>query len=119
MAGYRDTSNYEPLSKGEYGRPLRPFNAWQWVGVAFVGVGLITFFAVVASQLGWISPQFKDSFPAATSLCVIGSLFINSRREQLDPEENARRRRQVIIATIVALAACAVGLAAILYFKGA
>ncbi len=118
MSGYRQHS-FDPNAGGDYGRPLRPFNGWQWLGVAFIVIGAAVFLAVTASKLGWIGPGLKDSFPAATSLLLIGTLFVNSRRERLTPEDSAGKRRQALIALAVALIACAVGAALILYFKGA
>ena len=119
MAGYRDTSNYEPFSKGDYGRPLRPFNTWQWLGAGIIVAGILVVLAAFVSKLGWLPPEVAKWLTAGTSLCIIGILFVNSRRETLSAEETDKRRRQALIGAGIGVAICAVGAVLILYSKGA
>ena len=117
MSGYRGRSSFDPNAGGDYGRPLRPFNKWQWAGVAFDVVGVAILLAAMAGNMGWISGT-KDLFPAGMSFAALGTLLINSRRETLTPEQTARQRRRGLVAIAVALAACAIGLTVIIYSKG-
>ncbi|MFL6740366.1 MAG: hypothetical protein ACJ8FF_02550 [Sphingomicrobium sp.] len=117
MTGYRE-SNFDLNTPPDYGRPLRPFNAWQWLGVAIIIAGIAVVVAAFASRFGWLPAEVGKWLAAGTSLCVIGALFVNSRRETLSPEETAKRRRGALIGAAIGLAICAVG-AVILYFAGA
>ena len=118
MAGYRDTSTYDPYASPRYGRPLRPFNWVQWTGVAFDVIGLGLYLVYFAGQFGWIAQKLSSpmlGFP----FIMLAIPMINSRREEvpdLAPELAAARKRWLII--IVAIAAVILGIATIFALKG-
>jgi len=118
MSGYR-TSNFDPYAGSNYGRPLRPFNWAQWTGVGFIAAGILALVAAGASQFRLIDTGTLDLVPISTSLCVLGALFVNSRRETISAEESAKRRRGALIGAAIGLAICAICAAIIFYFKGA
>ena len=122
MAGYRDTqTGFDPMPRADYSRPLRPFNAWQWLGVGFIVAGIGVILAAFASQFGWLPPKIAHWVTSGTSLCLIGALFVNSRREPVDlsPEDRAKVRRRTWIVAAVALAVCIAVAALVIYSKGA
>ena len=114
MGGYREASFHPSTGGPEYGRPLRPFNKWQWTGIAFMALGVGVMLSVFAARLGWIR-QTGDLLPLGSTLCIFGGLLVGSRREVLSPEESASHQRRALIG---ALAICAV-VGVILYFSGA
>lgn len=118
MAGYRQSS-FDPNAGGNYGRPLRPFNNWQRLGVALVVVGALLVVALMIKRIAAPDHATDDWIPASTSIVILGSVLVNSRREELTPEQCARQRRRVLIVAAFGLAACALGFAAVFYFKGA
>ena len=117
MMAYRDSS-FDPMASPRYGRPLRPYNKWQWTGAGLAVIGILTILAAFAGKLGWTSVHASDWLPIGTSLCALGTVLVNSRREVLSAETRSPSRRLLIVIAI-ALVAFAVGLTAALYFKGA
>ena len=118
MAGYRQSS-FDPNAYQRYGKPLRPYNWAQWLGVVFAALGVLGYFAWAAEKLGWISIGFDEPAPFI-SLPLIGVALINSRREVLDdqaPELAADRKRWLLI--VLAICAAVLGAAAIIEFTGA
>jgi uncharacterized membrane protein YidH (DUF202 family) len=115
MSGYRDRSGFDPNATGD-SRPARPFNIWQWLGVGLVIAGILVMLAVIAGRFG-LTPGTRDMLPVGTSLCILGTVLINSRREAVQLAPATRRRRLLII--LVAAALCALVAALIFYFKGA
>jgi hypothetical protein len=118
MSGYRQSS-YDPNAYPRYGKPLRPYNWAQWLGVVFAVLGVLGYFAWAAEKLGWIAIGLKEPAPFI-SLPLIGVALINSRREELDdpaPELAAARKRWLIIT--IAICAAILGAAAAIEFKGA
>ena len=118
MAGYRDSSNFDPCASPRYGRPLSPFNWVQWTGVALAISGIAFELAYFAAKLGWI-PNFADTPTIGSTLVLLSIPLVNSRREELPdlaPELAAQRKRWLIIVTLV----CAVilGIATIFALKG-
>jgi hypothetical protein len=118
MSGYRQSS-FDPNAGGAYGRPLRPFNRWQWIGVGLVVAGIAVMIAVMAGSFGLVPKSAEDILPMGTSLSLIGALLVNSRREMLSPEETAAQRRKNLMGAVVGLAVSLILLAAILISKGA
>lgn len=118
MAGYRQSS-FDPNAGGASGKPLRPFNNWQRLGVALVVGGALLVFGLLIKRIVAPDHASEDWIPASTSIVVVGSALVNSRREKLSPEQCARQRRRALIVLAFALAACALGIAAAFYFKGA
>jgi hypothetical protein len=112
MAGYRE-SRYDPYAYEQPGRPMRPYNWVQWIGVALVAAGIATLLAYFAGRAGWIQPLVKQ-VQLSTALAIIGSLLVNSRREPGTQvgEEQLRRNRKVLLITI--LVCTVIGAAAIL-----
>ena len=119
MSGYRDRSGYDPYAYERPGRPLRPYNWVQWIGVALIVAGIVALLAYFAGEAGWIPPLVKQ-VQLSTALAIVGSLLVNSRREPGTPvdEEQRRRNRKVLLITILG---CAVifGAALIIDFQGA
>ena len=117
MSGYRDESSFDPNAYQRPGPPMRPYNWVQWSGFALALVGTAIFLAYLAGRAGWIRNPLESPTPGVGFL-VIGSILINSRREPASgPIRTTSRRTLVVIA--LALAAFAIALAALLYFKGA
>jgi len=117
MSGYKQSS-YEPNHWEPQGPPLRPYNRVQWTGVALVFVGIAVDLLYLAGRLGWI-PKLVDEPVIAIGPLMLGVVLVNSRRQPISPEQCARQRRRALIVAAVGVVACAVGLAAIFYFKGA
>lgn len=99
---------------GESSRPMRPFNAVQWIGVGLVGAGIAVMLAVVAGRFGLV-PTTRDSLPMGTAFCVLGTVLINTRREAVPVTPETKRRRLIVIG--IALAVCAI-VAAAVFFGG-
>ena len=119
MAGYRDTSNYDPYAYEQPGRPIRPYNWVQWTGVALIGASIAALLAYFAGRAGWIAPVIKQ-VQVSTALAIIGSLLVNSRREPGTPagSEQLRRNRKVLLITIL-VCAIVIGAAVVIEFQGA
>jgi hypothetical protein len=115
MPGYRE-HGFDPSAGGDYGRPQRPFNWVQWLGVACLFVGAAIMLAYVGGGLGLL-PKLLDSPTPGTAFVMIAIPLIASRREAGTLSVESKRRRTVIIA--VALAVCALTAALVFYFKGA
>ena len=119
MTGYRQSS-FDPNAYEQPGRPLRPFNAFQWLGVVIAGLGLLPFVMQVAGRLGWIPEWFGDISSSGGVLMLIGALFISSRREpgtQVGSEQLEKNRRILLIT--VAILAAVLGAALVIEFSGA
>ena len=114
---YRESS-FDPMASPRYGKPLRPYNWVQWIGVGFTVVGLLTFLAAAAGKIGWIALDTRDWLPMATGFCALGTALVSSRREVLSSDTRTPSRRLLAIIAI-GLVAFAIGLTAALYFKGA
>ena len=117
MAGYRDTSNFDPYAGGDYGPPLRPYNWVQWTGVAFALVGVAIDLVYLGGSQGMI-PKLLDSPSVGISLPLIGAALINSRRQPGEPLTAERKRRGLVVVA-VAFLFMAIAAATIFYFKGA
>ena len=106
MAGYRDTSSYEPFPPESAGRPIWPFNWVQWTGAALALIGLGIDLAYFAARFGWIKwPTATPTYAIAP--LILGVTLINSRRQpdtDLAPELAAARKRWLIIITIISVA---------------
>ena len=99
MAGYRDTSSFDPYAYPRYGKPLRPYNWVQWTGVAFAMLGIAGYLVYAADRLGWLSLGWRNPGPLV-ALPLIGVSLINSRREEVydpAPELAAARKRWLLI----------------------
>ena len=102
MPGYRDTSNYEPYGTTNYGRPLRPYNWVQWIGVGLVVIGLGIDAFYFAGRLGWTKAIATPTYAIAP--LILGVALVNSRREELPdlaPELAEQRKRWLIIITLI------------------
>jgi hypothetical protein len=116
MSGYREHS-FDPNAGGE-GAPLRPFNRWQWVGVAMMVAGALAMLATVAVRIGWLHDASKDDLiPMGSTLVIFGSLLVSSRRQPGGLRSETTRKRMVIIA--VGLMVFGAALITILVLKGA
>jgi len=117
MRGYRQSS-FEPNAWEPAGAPLRPFNRWQWLGVALGLSGAALLLVELAGRSGLIALELGDMAPLMSLLCCAGMLLITSRRAPVtDPVAFARRRKLALItAGIAAIVGCAL---VILLGKGA
>jgi hypothetical protein len=119
MAGYRDTSNYEPFGTQSGGRPMRPFNWVQWIGMALVLVSVASNLAFLAGEAGWL-PKWGVGPSVAFGPLFLGMVLVNSRRQpipDLAPELAGARRRWMIV--VVTICAVVLGVATVLTFQGA
>lgn len=114
--GYRESS-FDPNAYPRSGPPQRPYNWVQWTGVALGSIGVVLVILYFAGRFGW-TPEWIDHPAPAMAPLFLGSVLINSRRQQLasDPRSPSRRTLTLIA---IALAAFAGGLALFLYFQGA
>ena len=118
MSGYRQ-SGFDPNAGEQAGRPLRPFNWVQWVGVACFGLMILMLLAEVAGWLGFMSRV--NFFAALPGLSLASIALINSRRQPLvdpaDREQRERNRKMLLIAVIVLI--FILGAAVFIQFSGA
>ena len=117
MSGYSESSFDPNPGASRDSRPARPFNWVQWIGAALVVAGAAVIVAAFLSRLGWLPPQVHDWLTSGTAFCVLGTVLINSRRQDVPFTPEARRRRLIIVAT--AAAVCALAAITIFYLKGA
>ena len=118
---YRQHS-YDPNAYEVMGPPIRPYNWVQWLGVLFAGLGVLAFLAYCAGKIG-LTPEWLDNPAPVIMLGAAGSVLVNSRRQPIPEADQAeyrrKSRRNAIISLFVAAIAAIVGLAAVVYFKGA
>ena len=114
-SGYRESS-FDPNAGGE-GPLRRPFNKWQWVGVAMMVAGALAMLATVAARIGWLHATKDDLIPMGSTLVIFGSLLLNSRRQPGGFTPETRRKRMVIVA--VGLMVFGAAIITILVLKGA
>jgi hypothetical protein len=123
MSGYRQSS-YDPNAGYVEPRPLKPYDKWQWLSVAAIGLAAFLMLADLLFDFadGWMRlPGIDWSSGAFVTLCIGGLLTMKYRREPTEdephPETNERRR------LIGGLAFIAVGVAIVVYnileFQGA
>ena len=116
MSGYRQ-SGFDPNAYEQPGPVIRPFNAFQWLGVVIASLGVALFLAQMAGRFGWIPDWFGDVSSSGVMLTLVGTMFINSRRErgtQVGSEQLARNRRLLLIT--VAILAAVLGAALVIEF---
>ena len=115
---YRQSS-YDPYAYEQPGRPMRPYNKVQWIGVALIVASIAALLAYFAGRAGWIAPLVKE-VQISTALAIIGSVLVNSRREPGTPvgEEQRRRNRKVLLITIL-VCSVIIGAAVAIEFSGA
>lgn len=107
MSSYRDPI-YDPNAWEPQGRPLRPFNWVQWIGVVLVVVGLAAYAYSAGAAFGWVPKIRFQPMMAGLPLLLIGISLVNSRRQgetDIAPELAADRKRwmKITIALCVAL----------------
>ncbi len=120
MAGYRDRSNFDPMAYETPGRPLRPYNWVQWIGVVMIATGTLYAVAFLLGAWDFIPIHFKSILSFAL-LPLIGQILVNSRREPGTPVADAdqlRRNRQVLLITVL-VCAVILGAATVTEFTGA
>ncbi len=118
MSGYRQ-SRYDRNAYERLGPPLRPYNGWQWLGVAFALAGLAISLVYFAGRLGWVAPLIDSTSPAL-GLTLGGGALINSRRQPAHdpaPELAAERKRLLIIT--ISICAAVIAVAAVIDSVGA
>jgi hypothetical protein len=104
-------SSYEPLAAEVPGRPLRPYNMAQWLGVVMTAAGLALGHAHIAARLGWL-PSLLDSAAIPFWLVILGSFLVGCRREpgRLQTPSEVRRGYRLFAATLAIGAVLAVAL---------
>ena len=119
MTGYRD-SIYDPNAWEQPGRPMRPFNWVQWLGVAFLAVATAAYFYAAAATFGWVPKLGFQPMMAGLPLLLIGLALVNSRREPgtVVGSEQLAKNRRVLFTTILVCAAI-LGAAVAIEFIGA
>ena len=118
MSGYRQHS-FDPEAYQAHGRPLRPFNYVQWIGVALAVLILAVNALYAASLLGWIRPVIGNPSPMF-GLMVVAALLINSRREPatlVGSEQLRKNRHWLLVTTLICVAI--LGAAALIEYIGA
>jgi hypothetical protein len=106
MAGYRDTSSYEPFPRESAERPVWPFNWVQWTGVVLAAIGLGIDLVYFAGRFGWINSSMATPTYAIGPL-ILGVTLVNSRRQSdtdLAPELAAARKRWLIMIAVTSAA---------------
>ena len=119
MTGYRDPV-YDPNAWEPQGRPLRPFNWVQWLGVALTTIGVLAYVYSAGASFGWVPKIRFQPMMAGLPLLLIGIALVNSRRQgetDLAPELAAARKRTMLIT--IAIVAVILGAAAAIDFTGA
>jgi hypothetical protein len=101
MSSYRESS-YDPYAYEQPGRPMRPYNWVQWLGVALIVASIAALLVYFAGRAGWIAPLIKE-VQLSTALAIVGSILVNSRREPGTQvgQEQLRRNRKVLLITIL------------------
>lgn len=75
-------SNFDPALHEEHsGKPIRPFDRWQWVGVAAGAVGLVLVILFLGQTLDLVSLPFEISGASVFIFCLSGNFLL-----QRDPE---------------------------------
>ena len=118
MAGYRDTSNFDPMPSS-YGPPLRPYNKVQWIGAAMQLIAAAGYGYYIAQQAGWVPDLGFNTMMIALPFLLFGMTFVYSRRQEpvdLAPELAAQRKRWMFIT--VAISALIIGTAIVLDYYG-
>ena len=115
MAGYRQSS-FDPNASG-YGRPLRPYNGWQRLGVGMVCAGALVVVVTFLSRIGLISLKIGDFIGVGTSLVLLGSVLVNSRREQVSVERSEKLRRWALVFAMTFMVVAAIAMTVALYFE--
>lgn len=90
---YRQHS-FDPSAQTVPGKPLRPFNWVQWLGVALECFAIAWLVLFTAAKLGWAPWGEIDMFPASIT-GIVGAVLINSRREpdtMMEREQMSRNR---------------------------
>ena len=109
---YREHS-FDPNAGFEEPRPLRPYDKWQWIGTASVGIAVAVGIASLFFDSGnnWLRLG-QWSSGAGFILAIGGLLLIRYRREPTDNEphpEYSEGRRRIVDLIIIAIGAAAVG----------
>ena len=119
MSSYRDPI-YDPNAWEQPGRPMRPFNWVQWLGVAFVAVATVAYFYAAGAAFGWVPKLRFQPMMAGLPLLLIGLALVNSRREpgtMVDSEQLAKNRR--VLAITILVCAAILGAALVIEILGA
>ena len=100
-------SSYDPLAYVT-GRPKRPFNWVQNLGLGFAGMALVWLLLHAAAANGLLGDRDIPVQPA-TAFAFIGMALVNSRREDAEFVGDAqyRRNRQWLLLTVGLLAVAA------------
>ena len=104
MSSYRQ-HGFDPNAYEQPGRPLRPYNWVQWIGVAMAVAGIGVNLAYFAGEFGWTRPVIDNPSPAM-ALILPAIVLVNSRREpgNLVSELQRQRNRRVLVITVLVCA---------------
>jgi hypothetical protein len=111
-------STYEPLASTGPGRPARPYDRTQRVGVGFMILGLILLGLQLAGIFGVAALASLKHVPVVL-LTTLGVLLINSRREPIvDPAPELAQARRKWLVIVGAACGLLLGLALVLASRG-
>ena len=119
MSGYREHS-YDPMANEGLGRPLRPYNKVQWLGVGLQLLAILAYGYYFATKAGWVADLGFDPMLLGLPLLLVGMSLTYSRREgqhDLAPELAAERKRWLFIT--LGICGALLGVAVAIEFSGA
>lgn len=96
---YRQTRYVSVL---QWGKPLRPYNKVQMLGVALIAASIAWLLLWFAGRLGWTPRWIEETWPFIV-MSPLGNLLLYSRREDYVPPDEAEHRREVLRTVVVVL----------------
>lgn len=100
---YRQTRYVSVL---QWGKPLRPYNKVQMLGVALIAASIAWLLLWFAGRLGWTPRWIEETWPFIV-MSPLGNLLLYSRREDYVPPDDAQRRREMWVTGVAILIAIA------------
>ena len=117
MSGYRQ-HGFDPNAFEQPGPPLRPFDKWQWLGVALGSAAVLLFAADLAGRAGIIPHKTGDMGGVIMLLLMPALLLVNHRRGPATLVGSEQLGRRKVLLVLIAAAAIA-GTAAVILSQGA
>ena len=113
MSGYRQHS-YDPNAGWEDPRPLKPYDLWQWTGVAALAAAVLALLAAIFFETlrDWMHLAWMRG-GAGFMIAGGGLLLVRYRREPTEDEPNPERRERR--RRLGGMAFIAIGMSAVAY----